>query len=210
LYSIQAERRRLEAEIDDVATKIDPDAMKYMESLRSEMTDAYSERPTLTMALLELTRTVGHDAWCQSLEWRDGSVTVQLKEDQEDVDLVRALEFSPVLGDVVQISKAVGPTGDSVRRFQMNARYDIPGEKRPETPSAGAGEPEAEGDRTDTRAVPATGAEAGDADAEPADATPADEKPDEESPGQSAGETGAGETQPIPPPPPPPAPAGGF
>jgi hypothetical protein len=101
-----------------------------MQSLEQEMADAYSDSPSLAVALLELTRDIGKEAWCQSFEWRAGSLTIQIKEGaEEDVDLVRTLEFSPVLGDVVQISKAVGPRGDVVRRFQMNARYDMAGEK---------------------------------------------------------------------------------
>jgi hypothetical protein len=153
LARVRGLREQLERDIAEVKGQLDPDAAQYMESLEREMSDAAINRPSLAMVMLELTRLIGKDAWCQSFEWRDGSVTIQIKETEEDVGLVRSLEFSPILGDVVQISKAVGPGGDVVRRFQMNARYDMAGEKHLPPPKKAA--PAGGDDSTD--AAPAAG-----------------------------------------------------
>jgi hypothetical protein len=140
LDGLRAENARVEREIEraaggpaaDSSAKV---ATAARELLAKELTDATAEldRPSLAAVLVELTETVGGSTWCTGFTWRDGSVSIELQEDEEDLDLVRNLDLSPVIGDVLEENKRrVG--ANVLRKLKMNARWDLSNETS-ETPT---------------------------------------------------------------------------
>jgi hypothetical protein len=134
LTELQAEVARLEREIERASgnTKTDASAKAADESrekLAKEMTDivASLDRPSMAAALVELTEIVGDETWCTAFSWQDGSLSIELQEDEEDLELVHSLDLSPVIGDVLEESKR--KSGNKYyRKLKMNARWDLSGE----------------------------------------------------------------------------------
>ena len=122
----------VESIITSSAKPMDKKRQEYVQTLREQLEEAesaYEKRPTLAAVLVDLTQTVGNEGWCDSFEWRDGTVTVQVLETAEDPDLRRNMELSPVLGDVLQTQRVPKGHGKFLRKFQLNARYDFEGEE---------------------------------------------------------------------------------
>jgi hypothetical protein len=94
--------------------------------------------------LLELTETLGPNSWSHKFDWVDGAVTIDIEETDEDLDLVRNLEFSPVIGDVLEENKTRS-VGKVNRQLKMNARWDMegetPGRPEPRNPPSPVREP---------------------------------------------------------------------
>jgi hypothetical protein len=159
LAGLQAENARVDREIARATggTAADSSAKAATEArdvLAKELKDATAEldRPTLPAVLVELTETVGENTWCTGFTWRDGSVSVELQEDEEDLELVRNLDLTPVIGDVLEESKR--RVGTTVRRkLKMNARWDLSTEESSATPPRTRGkaepQPDAATDATD-------------------------------------------------------------
>ncbi|MBN2452532.1 MAG: hypothetical protein JXR77_19260, partial [Lentisphaeria bacterium] len=123
-------RQRLAAEerIDRLSKRLDGDEGRVMQELRTEFSELSRPRPSMTAALVEITRRVGLGGWCTAFRWRDGSISIQLREQQELEELERLLETSPLLGDVRQEYKKV-QGGVIDRKVEMNARYDLENEQ---------------------------------------------------------------------------------
>ncbi|MCK5801358.1 MAG: hypothetical protein KAI66_00930, partial [Lentisphaeria bacterium] len=127
----------VESMITGGAKPMDKKRQEYVQTLREQLEEAesaYEKRPTLAAVLVDLTQTIGKEGWCDSFEWRDGTVTVQVRETEEDPDLRRNMELSPVLGDVLQTKRGPDGRGGFIRKFQMNARYDFEGEESKPAP----------------------------------------------------------------------------
>jgi Tfp pilus assembly protein PilN len=135
LAELRAERDRIDQQIAQMSATVTPIAGAEAEEdpltvLERELRTARAEmdRPSLPMLLVELTQTVGRDAWCKSFKWDDGRVVVELDESEQDSELVRNLEASPVIGDVlVQSGRPLA--GRYQETIKMNARWDTGGEE---------------------------------------------------------------------------------
>lgn len=134
LRELRAETRRVNQEIDRRLGASGTHTEESLANLGKEIEDAAAmlDRPSLTAVLVELTETVGHDSWCYKLDWNENTVTIEIEETEEDLDLVRNLEISPVIGDVLEESKTRS-VGRVIRRLRMNARWDLPSERPGET-----------------------------------------------------------------------------
>lgn len=109
--------RRNAAELDrlhrDIATAkasrnaLDPKDKtdELIATLDKEFKDLNLSRPPLTACLLDLSRDVDSDAWVTSFIWNNGKMEVEFSSGNENLDLVRKLEASPVLADVVPLRK---------------------------------------------------------------------------------------------------------
>jgi hypothetical protein len=107
---------------------------EFLITLRKEMDDAHTPRPSMVEVLAELTQLVDKTAWIQNFNWTDGQVELQLSTLDDTLDIRQKLEDSPILGDVVPGQKTLGHSGVMILRLQMNARYDVKGEARREPP----------------------------------------------------------------------------
>ncbi len=119
--SLLAKTEAVEEEIEDLQN--DEDTSEFIQQLGNELRDANIERPSMAAALLELTRIISKDAWVTRFEWIDGTLNVTLKMQEEDLNLVQALEASPILGDVVP-GRRMTSADNITLVLQMNARYD--------------------------------------------------------------------------------------
>ena len=200
---LHAECVGLERHIEKFSKRTEQDESKFMTELSGEIAELTQPRPTLAAALAEITRRVGPDGWCTAFRWRDGSISIQLRENQELEDLERILESSPLLGDVRQEYKKVRGTMID-RKIEMNARYDFDDEQSEPPPPRNVSNAETE----EETAVDETATEG---------EVETDDKPVSEHPGKQTAPVRSGKTSPVgaalrkrflrPPPPPPPPPA---
>jgi Tfp pilus assembly protein PilN len=147
LAALRAENARVQ---DDIARQTgeipEKGSEDSLEALGKELREASLDlrRPSLAAVLVDLTEIVGPESWCYKVDWRDGRVTVELLESKEDLDLVRNLEQSPVLGDVMEQTRGTS-LGKTIRKLSMGARWDLPNEfgdePAPRKPPAGASSP---------------------------------------------------------------------
>lgn len=137
LVELRAEQTRLQRDIDQRTTAAGSVTEEAIVALARELKEARTDldRPSLAAVLVELTETLGPNSWSHKFDWVGGAVTIDIEETDEDLDLVRNLEFSPVIGDVFQenITRIVGKVN---RQLKMNARWDMENE-RPSKPEPG-------------------------------------------------------------------------
>jgi len=131
LADLRAELARMNREIDSRTAQGAVYTEEAVSALAKELKEAGADidRPSLAAVLLELTETVGPNSWSHKFDWVDGAVTIDIEETEEDLDLVRNLEVSPVIGDVLEENKTRSP-GRVSRQLKMNARWDLDSEKR--------------------------------------------------------------------------------
>ncbi len=118
-------------ELEAVNKLLDPKDAERGALLRKEILDNTESRPDFPSVLMEITRAVQAPAWAsQSLEWKDGTVTVQIQGPTKDLELAARLESSPYIGDVAErLSSFNQSTNAYVQRFEMVARFDSPEEE---------------------------------------------------------------------------------
>jgi len=109
------------------ADNVQPIPDELLEAIEKDLHDVDINRPTLTEALLELTRIVPQDAWVTSLTWTDGKLDVQVRTAQENSGIFEKLKRSNIFTDVVPLGTISDPrTGEYTLRFQMRAAFRTP------------------------------------------------------------------------------------
>ncbi|MDX9980593.1 MAG: hypothetical protein RBU25_11265 [Lentisphaeria bacterium] len=145
LAELRAEQARLQQGIDQRTASAGSVTEEATVALAKELEEARTDldRPSLAAVLVELTETLGPNSWSHKFDWVDGAVTIDIEETDEDVDLVRNLEFSPVIGDVLEENKS-RIVGKVNRQLKMNARWDMESERpgKPEDKGSPAPVPE--------------------------------------------------------------------
>ncbi|NMA45995.1 MAG: hypothetical protein GX945_05475 [Lentisphaerae bacterium] len=126
LRDINSELHSVETQINGLQKQLNPDNVAYANAIKQELTEVVPEAPTFPAELLELTRLIEAPSWMSSrLEWKDGQVSFQLEEEENDLELATRLEHSPILGDVREQSSTFDPRNNRrIRKFLLNARYD--------------------------------------------------------------------------------------
>jgi len=201
LREINSELRAVETQITSLQKQLNPENVAYANAIKQELTDVISEAPAFPAALLELTRLIEPPSWMSSrLEWKDGQVSFQLEEEENDLELATRLEHSPILGDVREQSSTFDPRNNRrIRKFLLNARHDT--EKEQEAALAYA---EAQATRR-LKEAEAARARAAAAAAEAAEAAVQDEVINDEVNAMPDGEATEDPAAPANQPPPPPA-----
>ena len=128
LHQLQDECTKVETQIEGLTEALDDNSSEYMKLLSKELADLGNEQPTLSAALLDLTRLIPDEMWVQSFNWADGKIELQLSAKSEKEGLLQDLEDSPILGDVVPGRKTRSHDSILTIRLQMNARYDTEAE----------------------------------------------------------------------------------
>ena len=118
-------------ELEAVNKLLDPKDAERGALLRKEILDNTESRPDFPSVLMEITRAVQAPAWVsQSLEWKDGTVTVQIQGPTKDLELAARLESSPFIGNVAERMSSFNQSSNSyVQRFELVARFDSPEEE---------------------------------------------------------------------------------
>lgn len=126
LREINSALHAVETQISGLQKQLNPDNVAYANAIKQELTEVIPEAPTFPAALLELTRLIEPPGWLSSrLEWKDGQVSFQLEEEENDLELATRLEHSPILGDVREQSSTFDPRNNRrIRKFLLNARHD--------------------------------------------------------------------------------------
>ena len=139
LEALRRENADVQREIDSRSKAVAATSEGALDVLAKEMREANLElsRPSLAAVLVELTETIGTDSWSYKFDWRDGGVAIEIEEGTEDVDLIGNLENSPLIGDVVEQSRA-SIRGRTSRKIMMNALWDQLAEPDPGPQPTGA------------------------------------------------------------------------
>ncbi len=132
LRLLESERQAIQAQMTVLQKQLNPEVRVYAKALQQELTDAIAITPSLPLALLELTRLIEPPAWMSGrFEWKEGGqVDFQIQEVDSDPDLASRLEYSPILGDVRELSSIYDAKENKrTRKFTLNVRYDTEKER---------------------------------------------------------------------------------
>ena len=118
-------------ELEAVRKLLDPKDADRAAMLRKELTENMDRRPDFPSVLMDLTQAVKPPAWVsQSLEWKDGAVTLQVQSPSKDLELAARLEASPFIGDVTERLSSFNQSSNAyMQRFDMTVRYDTEDER---------------------------------------------------------------------------------
>jgi hypothetical protein len=132
LRQLESERNAVQTQVGILQKQLNPEVRTYAKALRQELTDAMVVTPSFPQALLELTRLIEPPAWMSGrFEWKEGGqVDFQVQEVDSDPELASRLEYSPILGDVREISSVYDARENRrTRKFTLNARFDTDKER---------------------------------------------------------------------------------
>lgn len=132
LRQLESERNAIQTQAVILQKQLNPEVRAYAKALRQELSDAITVTPSLPLALLELTRLIEAPAWMSGrFEWKEGGqVDFQIQEIESDPELASRLEYSPVLGDVRELSSVYDARENKrTRKFTLNVRYDTDKER---------------------------------------------------------------------------------
>ena len=106
LRLLESERQAIQTQTAILQKQLNPEVRAYAKTLKQELTDAIAITPSLPQALLELTRLIEPPTWMSGrFEWKEGGqVDFQIQEVESDPELATRLEYSPILGDVRELS----------------------------------------------------------------------------------------------------------
>ncbi|MGI6356475.1 MAG: hypothetical protein ACOX6W_15490 [Lentisphaeria bacterium] len=132
LRLLESERQAIQTQTAILQKQLNPEVRAYAKTLKQELTDAIAITPSLPQALLELTRLIEPPTWMSGrFEWKEGGqVDFQIQEVESDPELATRLEYSPILGDVRELSSVYDARENKrTRKFTLNVRYDTDKER---------------------------------------------------------------------------------
>ena len=123
---LRDETARVKRDINQRTTAAAKGSEDTLGVLAKELTEANADldRPSLASVLVELTDTISPNSWSPKFDWHDAAATMEVEESEEDLELIRNLELSPVIGDVLEESNSRS-VAKVVRRLKLNARWDV-------------------------------------------------------------------------------------